>query len=79
MTKLAVLLIFAEFKDFLTPDQARRKLQPGPDRRSFYSYLARLAKQGLLERVPNLRRGQLKYRITNRGRERIAYFQGHRS
>ncbi|MGA3200729.1 MAG: hypothetical protein ABSD89_15195 [Halobacteriota archaeon] len=79
MTKLAVLLIFAEFKDFLTPDQARRKLQHGPNRRSFYSYLARLGKQGLLARSPDRRRGQLKYRITRRGHERIAYFKGRRS
>jgi DNA-binding PadR family transcriptional regulator len=75
MTKLAVLLIFAECKDFLTPDQSRRKLEPSPDRRSFYSYLARLGKQGLLEQAPDRRRGQLKYRITRRGYERIAYFQ----
>jgi len=41
MTKLSVLLIFAE-ANFLTPDQVRSKLQPCPDRRSFYSYLAPL-------------------------------------
>jgi DNA-binding PadR family transcriptional regulator len=75
MTKLSVLLIFAETRGFLTPDQVRSKLQPRPDRRSFYSYLARLWKQGLLERVPNPRRGRLSYRITNRGQERISYFE----
>ena len=51
------------------------KLQPCPDRRSFYSYLARLWKQGLLERVSNPRRGRLSYRITNRGQARIAYLR----
>ena len=76
--KLSVLLIFAEAKGFLTPDQVRSKLQPRPDRRSFYSYLARLWKQGLLERVPNPRRGRLSYRITNRGQERVAYLRARR-
>ena len=75
MTKLSVLLIFAEAKGFLTPDQVRSKLQHCPDRRSFYSYLARLRKQGLLERVQNPRRGRLSYRITNRGQDRIAYLR----
>ena len=75
MTKLSVLNIFAETKGFLTPDQVRGKLQPSPDRGSFYGYLARLHKQGLLERTPNPRRGRLCYRLTNRGHERIAYFR----
>ena len=61
MTKLSVLLIFAEAKSFLTPDQVCGKLQPSPDRRSLYSYLARLRGQGLLERGPNRRRGWLSY------------------
>ena len=75
MTKLLVLRVFQEARGFATPDQARQKLQPGPDRRSFYSYLARLQKQGLLERAPNSRRGRLSYRITKRGHERIAYLR----
>jgi hypothetical protein len=75
MTKLSVLLIFAEVKGFLTPGQVRRKLQPNPDRRSFYSYLGRLQKQGLLERLPNARRGRLSYRITRRGHARITYLE----
>ena len=75
MTKLSVLLIFEEAKGFATPDQARLKLRPSPDRRSFYSYLGRLQKQGLLERAPNSRRGRLSYRITKRGHERIAYLR----
>jgi hypothetical protein len=75
MTKLAVLAIFAEARGFARPDQIREKLQPSPDRRSFYSYLARLQKQGLLERAPNSRRGRLGYRITRRGQERITYLR----
>jgi len=59
MTKLAVLCIFAETRGFATPEYVRQKLKPNPDRRSFYSYLARLQKQGLLERAPNSRRGRL--------------------
>jgi DNA-binding PadR family transcriptional regulator len=75
MTKLVVLAIFAEAKGFATPDHVRQKLQPSPDRRSFYSYLARLQQQGLLERAPNSRRGRLGYRITRRGQERITYLK----
>ena len=75
MTKLEVLLIFAEAKGFATPDQARNKLQAIPGRRSFYSYLVRLQKQGLLERAPNPRRGRLSYRISKRGHDRIAYLR----
>ena len=75
MTKLSVLLIFAEANSFLSPDQVCRKLPSGPDRRSMYSYLARLRRQGLLERGPNPSRGRLSYRLTERGAERIAYFE----
>jgi DNA-binding PadR family transcriptional regulator len=75
MTKLEVLLIFAEVRAFATPDQTRNKLQAIPDRRSFYSYLVRLQKQGLLERTPNPRHGRLSYRITKRGHDRIAYLR----
>jgi DNA-binding PadR family transcriptional regulator len=75
MNKLSVLLIFAEANAFLTPDLARRNLQTSLDRRSFYSYLARLQKQGLLEKAPNSPRGNLRYRITDRGRERISYLR----
>lgn len=78
VTKLSVLLIFAEAKGFLTPDQVCGKLQPSPDRRSVYSYLARLRGQGLLQRVPNPRRGSLSYRLTSRGEERIAYLRGQK-
>ncbi len=78
MTKLSVLLIFAESNSFLTPDQVCRKLEPRPDRRSLYSYLARLRRQGLLERGPNPRRGRLCYRLTNRGAERITYLKSRK-
>jgi DNA-binding PadR family transcriptional regulator len=78
MTKLLVLVAFQEVAGFASPDQVRRKLQPSPDRRSFYSYLARLQKQGLLERTPNSRRGRLSYRITQRGLERIAYLRARK-
>jgi len=77
VTKLAVLLIFAEAKTFLTPDQARGKLQTRLARRSFYSYLNRLRVQGLLERTPNPRRGHLSYRLTPRGQARIIYLRTH--
>ena len=75
MTKLDVLRIFAQFNGFLKPDSVRGKLRPIPDRRSFYSYLGRLLGQGLLERNSNSRRGQLSYRLTERGRSRIAYLR----
>jgi DNA-binding PadR family transcriptional regulator len=70
MTKLSVLLIFSNGNGFLTPDQVCQKLQPSPNRRSLYSYLARLKTQGLLERGPNPRRGRLSYRLTNRGKQK---------
>jgi len=75
MTKSIVLMIFAKVSGkFLTPDYARNQLRPVPDRRSFYSYLGRLQKQGLLERHPNSRRGYLAYRLTPRGQARLEYF-----
>ena len=79
MTKLSVLLIFSSVKGFLTPDQVRGKLHPSPDRRSLYSYLDRLRRQGLLERGHNLRRGQLSYRLTQRGAGRIKYLQSRKA
>jgi DNA-binding PadR family transcriptional regulator len=74
MTKTEVLSIFDLAGDFLTPDQMRAKLQTRLDRRSLYSYLLRLARQGLLERRQT-RRGTLAYRLTERGRARLRYFQ----
>jgi len=49
MTKLEVLATFAAKRDFVVPDDIGDRLHPRPDRRSFYSYLLRLAQQGLLE------------------------------
>ena len=78
MTKLSVLVIFAEGKAFISPDHVRERIQPHPDRRSFYTYLKRLQRQGLLERSTNRRRGYLSYRITPRGYARITYLRGRR-
>ena len=74
MTKREVLSVFDLAGDFLTPDLVRAKLQTRLDRRSLYSYLLRLARQGLLERRQS-RRGTLAYRLTERGRTRLRYFQ----
>lgn len=73
MTKLEVLTIFAAKRDFLAPDDICCQLRPQPDRRSMYSYLLRLARQGLLARGPNPRRGLLTYRLTQRGWDRLDY------
>jgi hypothetical protein len=75
MTKLGVLQVFAHVNGFLKPDYVRTRLRPVPDRRSFYSYLGRLRRQGLLDRHPNSRRGHLTYRLTDRGRARLAYLR----
>jgi DNA-binding PadR family transcriptional regulator len=74
MTKEEVLSIFERAGGFLAPDQVLEKLQAPPDRRSVYSYLLRLARQGLLERRQT-RRGTLAYRLTERGRARLWYLQ----
>ncbi|MGB6251222.1 MAG: hypothetical protein WBF54_19055 [Terriglobales bacterium] len=75
MTKLEVLQVFAQVNGFLKPDYVRGQLRPAPDRRSLYSYLGRLKDQGLLDRHPNSRRGHLTYRLTDRGRARVAYLR----
>ena len=76
MTKYEVLTIFAEAGGFVIPDDVRIRLEPMPDRRSIYSYLGRLARQGLLERGrTGLGGGLLTYRLTDRGRARLEYFQ----
>jgi DNA-binding PadR family transcriptional regulator len=75
MTKLAVLEIFARANGFLSPDRLRLGLQPRPDRRSVYSYLLRLKRQGLLEPGTNVRRGHLAYRLTQRGLARLQYLR----
>jgi DNA-binding IclR family transcriptional regulator len=75
MTKLEVLQIFAQRHGFMKPDEVWRQLGSRLDRRSLYSYLDRLKKQGLVERNPNPGRGQLAYRLTQRGQGRLAYLQ----
>ena len=77
MTKLEVLVIFAENGDFLAPDEVGERLRTPLARRSLYSYLKRLRLQGLLERHPRSRRGQLAYRITQRGRARLVWLRDH--
>jgi len=74
VTKAEVLSIFDRAGGFLTPDQICGKLQPRPDRRSAYSYLLRLSRQGLLERN-HAGRGHLAYRLSDRGRKRLAYLR----
>ena len=51
MTKFEVLKVFSESSGFLVPDDVRVRLKPWPDRLSIYSYLLRLARQGLLQRA----------------------------
>lgn len=75
MTKLEVLHIFARTGRFMKPDDVWRQLGSRLDRRSMYSYLDRLRKQGLLVKSPNPRRGQLAYCLTQRGQGRLAYLQ----
>jgi len=75
MTKSQVLAIFSKSGKFLRPDDVLRQLRPIPNRRSFYSYLGRLRVQGLLERHPNYRRGNLAYRLTARGQARLEYLR----
>lgn len=75
MTKLEVLHIFARNARFMKPDEVWRQLGRRLDRRSLYSYLDRLRKQGLLVRSPDPRRGQLAYSLTQRGQGRLAYLQ----
>ena len=80
MNKLEVLKVVAKTDNFLRPDEIRDQILLPPERRSFYSYLSRLANQGLLERGPSSRRrGKLTYRITERGRARIKYLRNHPS
>jgi DNA-binding PadR family transcriptional regulator len=75
MTKQEVLEFFARKGDFVPPDELWLHLQRKLDRRSVYSYLLRLKRQGLLEPGQKRGRGQLVYRITERGRARLRYFR----
>ena len=74
MTKYEVLTAFAQTNRFLTPDELRLRLRWPLDRRSVYSYLLRLARQGLLEQTER-GRGRLAYRLTERGRARLEYLR----
>jgi len=77
MTKYEVLKAFAQTSGFLRPDELRMQLRLSLDRRSVYSYLLRLARQGLLERGRTWR-GRLTYRLTERGRARLEYLRRQR-
>jgi len=57
MSKREIMEIFARTGGFLTPDRIWLALQKQLDRRSVYSYLLRLKRQGLLETGPNTKRG----------------------
>ena len=75
MTKYEVLTIFAKTSGYLKPDDVRERLRTSPDRRSFYSYLLRLDRQGLLERKRSALNRRIAYCLTSRGCERLKYFQ----
>ena len=77
VTKRDVLEILAKRRDFVKPDEIAAQL-PGWDRRSVYSYLLRLYRQGLLARKPGTGKGSLAYRLTGRGSERLEYFRRKR-
>ena len=77
MTKYEVLAAFAQTNGFLTPDELRMRLRLSLDRRSVYSYLLRLARQGLLQRG-GMGRSQLAYSVTARGRARLEYLKQRR-
>jgi len=77
MTKYEVLAAFAQTNGFLTPDELRMRLRLSLDRRSVYSYLLRLARQGLLQRG-GMGRGHLAFRLTERGRARLEYLKQRR-
>ena len=75
MTKREILEFFARRNNFVAPDQVWQELKRTLDRRSVYSYLLRLKRQGLLESGPYRRRGDLVYRSTERGHARLQYFR----
>jgi len=75
MSKREILEMFARTGGLLTPDRVGLGLERRLDRRSVYSYLLRLKRQGLLETGPNTRRGHLAYRLTARGYARLKYFR----
>ena len=72
MTKREILGELAQKGDFTSPDELRAGLRLELDRRSLYTYLRRLYRQGLLERTGETR-GRLAYRLTQRGQARLRY------
>ncbi len=74
MTKREVLAAFAQTNGLISPDELRARFRLSLDRRSVYSYLLRLARQGLLERRQTSR-GRLAYGLTDRGRARLEYLR----
>lgn len=77
MMKREILNEFAQRNGFISPDELRLRLRLTLDRRSLYSYLLRLARQGLLQRGEQ-GRGRLAYRLTDRGRARLEYLNQRR-
>ncbi len=73
MSKRRVLEIFTANARSMTPDEVRKCLQNNSQRSSVYSYLSRLCRQGLLERAQGW--NKVAYRITQRGIERLRFFQ----
>jgi DNA-binding PadR family transcriptional regulator len=78
MTKRDVLAIFEGANYPLRPDEVRIRLRTRLDRRSMYSYLLRLARQGLLKRA-HPEWGRLSYALTPRGLTRLEYFRARSS
>ena len=74
MTKSDVLAVFAAASRPLRPDEVRWRLRTRLDRRSMYTYLLRLARQGLLKRA-HAEWGRLSYALTPRGHARLEYFR----
>jgi DNA-binding PadR family transcriptional regulator len=74
MTKVEILEAFSKLITPISPDELRQSLNVQLDRRSFYSYLHRLNRQGLLARFSE-GRGQLRYYLTTRGNARLNYLK----
>lgn len=74
MTKRGVLALFESADHPLRPDEVRTRLRTRLDRRSMYTYLLRLARQGLLKRA-HPEWGRLSYALTPRGLARLEYFR----
>jgi DNA-binding PadR family transcriptional regulator len=74
MTKREILDEFSKSNIAISPDELRFRLKLRLDRRSLYSYLLRLNRQGLLARAEE-GRGRLRYSLTARGQARLEYFK----